>query len=154
MAAIAENRARRFSLFGILFSVFFPETGGWADLPPTVPGARAALWLAPLVLGILDMPRPTPLDSAVVLFPAIGFLPWGWNLRDCIARTARFMTSGLKGVSKTFGSFIFPMEFPVRSKIFLVLTMFFHYHFPCGDSSDMYVICGGCSGMCFGGRVG
>ena len=100
------------------------------------------------------MPRPTPLDSAVVLFPAIGFLPWGWNLRDCIARTARFMTSGLKGVSNIFGSFILSTGFPVRSKIFLVLPMVFHRYFPCGDSSDTYVICGGCSGMRFGGRVG
>ena len=64
------------------------------------------------------------------------------------------MTSGLNGVSKIPGSFILPTGFPVRSKTTLVLANVFHRHFPCGDSSDMYVICGISSGICFGGRAG
>ena len=48
------------------------------------------------------------------------------------------------------------MGFPSRSKIFAVFLggIVFHRYFPWGDSSDMYVICGGSSGVVFGGRAG
>src|SRR4030042_1029136 len=39
---------------------------------------------------------------------------------DCMARTARFMTSGLIGVAKTRGSSIFPTGLPSRLKILAV----------------------------------
>ena len=53
--------------------------------------------------------------------------------------TARFITSGLKGTSKIFGSLILSTGFPVRSKTFLVLTMALQPYFPCGEFSDRYV---------------
>jgi len=69
------------------------------------------------------MPRPVPRDSAEVLFPAMGSRPLGWSLWDCIASTARFMTSGLMGVAKTVGSVVFPVGFPSRLKIFAVFLV-------------------------------
>ena len=55
---------------------------------------KAAL-LLPLSLGTLAIPKPVPFDSAVVLFPAMGSLPWGWKLLDCWNMTAFLITSGL-----------------------------------------------------------
>src|SRR3972149_3628033 len=69
---------------------------------------KAAL-LEPLRRGTLAMCSPTPLDSAVVLFPASGSLPWGWKPWDCCAITALLMTSGLWGVWNTLGSSISSM---------------------------------------------
>ena len=40
-----------------------------------------------------------------------------------MARTARFMTSGRRGVSKTAGSAVSPVGFPWRSKIFAVFCV-------------------------------
>lgn len=114
VAAIAESRARRFSFFGMCFVIFFCDVGGWGCLPPTVPGARAALPLPPFMRGTRDMPMPVPRDSALVLFPAIGSRPWGCRRVDWMASTARFMMSGLKGVAKMVGSVVFPMGFPWR----------------------------------------
>ena len=37
-----------------------------------------------------------------------------------MARAARFITSGLRGVSKTVGSVVLPVGFPSRLKIFAV----------------------------------
>ena len=73
-----------------------------------------------------------------------------------MASTARFITSGLMGVAKSGGSVVFPMGFPSRSKIFAVFFggIVFHRYFPWGDCSDMYVICGGSSGVALGGRAG
>ena len=124
VAAIAENKAKRFSFFGIRLTIFFSEVGGCPALPFTVPGENAALPLGPLVLGILEIPEPVPLDSAVVRLPAMGSRPCGWNRVDCIARTARFMTSGLRGVAKTVGRSTLPTGLPSRLKIladFLVI---------------------------------
>ena len=85
------------------------------------------------------MPMPVPRDSALVFFPAIGSRPWGWILLDWIASTARFMTSGLRGVSKTVGSVVLPMGFPWRSKIFAVFLVgiVYHCYFPWVDSMDV-----------------
>ena len=80
-------------------------------------GAKAALPLPPLMRGTLAVALPVPRDSAVVLFPAIGSLPCGCILLDCIANTARFITSGLIGVENTVGSVIFPVDSPFKSKI-------------------------------------
>jgi hypothetical protein len=54
------------------------------------------------------------------------------------------------------GRVVFPMGFPLRSKILAVffVGIVFHRYFPWGDSSDMCVICGGSSGVVFGGRAG
>src|SRR5208337_2402108 len=95
--------------------------GGWACLPLTVPGAKAASPPGPLRRGRRAMPPPVPCDSAEVLFPAMGSLPCFWILFDCKARTARFMTSGLNGVAKTGGSSIFPVAFPSRFRTFATL---------------------------------
>ena len=78
--------------------------------------------------GTLEIPLPVPRDSAVVLFPAMGSLPCGCNLLDCMAKTARFITSGLNGVKKMFGSVVFPVDFPCKSKIsaFFCSGMVFH----------------------------
>ena len=86
----------------------------------TVLGAKAALPLPPLMRGILAVPLPVPRDSALVLFPAIGSLPCGCNLLDCMARTARFMMSGRRGVENTLGSVTLPVDSPCKSKIFAV----------------------------------
>ena len=65
----------------ILFLIFFSGVGGKAACPPTVLGMKAPLRLS-LILGILAIPWPVCQlwSGAVVLFPAIGSLPWGWNL--------------------------------------------------------------------------
>src|SRR4030066_265238 len=120
----SSSSVSAFSFFGIRLTIFFSEVGGCAALPFTVPGENAALPLGPLVLGILEIPEPVPLDSAVVRLPAIGSRPCGWNRVDCIARTARFMTSGLRGVAKTVGRSTLPTGLPSRLKIladFLVI---------------------------------
>ena len=90
-------------------------------------GAKAALPLPPLMRGILAVPLPVPRDSAVVLFPAMGSRPCGCILLDCMASTARFITSGLRGVENILGSVIFPVDSPFKSKIsaFFCLAMAF-----------------------------
>ena len=40
-----------------------------------------------------------------------------------MARTARLITSGLRGVSKMSGSVVLPTAFPWRSKIFAVFVV-------------------------------
>ena len=120
---MAESRASRASFLGMRFTIFFSDLGGWGCLPPTVLGAKAALPPPPFTRGSLAMPRPVPRDSALVFFPAIGSRPCGWSLLDWMARTARFMMSGLSGVSKTAGSVLLPMGFPWRSKIFAVFLV-------------------------------
>jgi len=80
VAAMAESNARRFSFLGMFFAIFLADVGGWGCLPPTVLGANAALPLPPLIRGTRAIPMPVPRDSAVVLLPAMGFLPWGWRL--------------------------------------------------------------------------
>ena len=75
VAAMAENNANRFSFLGMRLTILFSDVGGCAALPCTVPGANAAFPPGFFCFGILDAPLPVPLDSAVVLFPAIGSLP-------------------------------------------------------------------------------
>ena len=75
--------------------------------------------------GTLAWALPVPRDSAVVFFPAIGSLPCGWILLDCIAKTARLITSGLMGVWKTAGRLIFPVALPCKSKISAVFCAIF-----------------------------
>src|SRR5450756_365309 len=95
---MAEVKANFASFFGMFFIMIFSALGGWGCLPLTVPGAKAALPLPLLMRGILAVPLPVPRDSAVVFFPAMGSLPCGCILLDCMAKTARFITSGLRGV--------------------------------------------------------
>ena len=115
VAAMADCRARRFSFLGICRAIFFWDVGGWGCLPPTVLGANLAVPPPPLMRGTREIPMPVPRDSAVVFLPAMGSLPWGWCLWDCMASTARFITSGLSGVVKTVGSVVFVVGFPWRS---------------------------------------
>jgi hypothetical protein len=83
-------------------------------------GAKAALPPPPFTRGIRAIPMPVPRDSALVFCPAMGSRPWGWSLLDWMARAARFITSGLRGVSKTVGSVVLPVGFPSRLKIIAV----------------------------------
>ena len=133
VAAIAENSASRVSFLGMRRAIFFWDVGGWGCLPPTVLGANAA-FPAPLFMrGTRAIPMPVPRDSAVVLFPAMGSLPWGWRLCDCMVSTVRFITSGRNGVSKTVGSVVFVVGFPWRSYMVAVfwavvgMVRFFSY---------------------------
>ena len=111
---MADSNARRLSFFGICFTIILLTIGGCACLPPTVPGANLAVPPPPLIRGMRAIPAPVPCDSAVVRFPAIGSLPWGCSRFDCVARTARFITSGLSGVVNIVGSVVFPVGFPWR----------------------------------------
>ena len=115
VAAIADNSARRFSFLGMLRLIFFWAVGGWGCLPPTVLGANLAVPPPPLMRGTRAIAMPVPRDSAVVRLPAMGSLPWGWCLCDCMASTARFITSGLSGVVKIVGRVVFVVGFPWRS---------------------------------------
>ena len=45
-----------------------------------------------------------------------------------MASTARFITSGLRGVAKMVGSVAFPAAFPWRSKIFAVFLAGIIFH--------------------------
>lgn len=95
VAAMAESSASFASFLGMRFTIIFFDVGGWGCLPPTVLGANFARPPPPFSRGIRAMPEPVPRDSALVRLPAMGFLPWGWSLLVWVARTARFMTSGL-----------------------------------------------------------
>ena len=82
VAAMAESSATRRSFLFIDLAVRFEMTGGKAIRPPIVPGAKAAVpesGPCPPTRGTLEIPLPTPKDSAVVRFPAIGLRPCGWN---------------------------------------------------------------------------
>ena len=114
VAAIAENSAKRVSFLGMSFTIFFWLLGGCGCLPPTVLGANFAVPLPPLTRGTREIPLPVPRDSAVVRFPAIGSRPCGCRRLVCVARTARFITSGLRGVLNIVGSLAFAMGFPWR----------------------------------------
>src|SRR5207245_5227698 len=86
VAAIADFKASRLSFWLIRLASFLDVTGGNAILPLTVPGAKAAVpdkGPCPPIRGTRDIPLPTPKPSAVVLFPAIRFRPWGWKAWDC-----------------------------------------------------------------------
>jgi hypothetical protein len=120
VAAIAESSARRASFLGMCFTMFFCDVGGCGCLPPTVLGANFARPPPPLVLGMRAIPWPVPCDSAVVRLPAIGFRPWGCSRLVCVARTARFMTSGLSGVVNIVGSVVLAVGFPWRLKMLAV----------------------------------
>ena len=118
-------------------------------------GAKAALPLPLFIRGTLAVALPVPRDSAVVFFPAIRSLPCGCLLLDCMAKTARFITSGLSGVEKTLGRLILPVVLPCKSKISAVFCVINYFsYFPCGDSSEIYVTCGAASGVSVGGRAG
>src|SRR5437667_6939632 len=82
VAAIAALKASLFSFWLICLTSVFDVTGGNAILPLTVPGANAALpdkGPCPPIRGTLDIPLPTPNDSAVVLFHAFRLLPCSWQ---------------------------------------------------------------------------
>src|SRR5207245_9362307 len=99
VAAIAARKSRLFSFLLISLTSVLDVTGGNAILPLTVPGAKAALpdkGPCPPIRGTLDIPLPTPNDSAVVLFPAIRFRPWGWKLWDCLAIVVFLLSSHFK----------------------------------------------------------
>jgi len=55
------------------------------------------------------------MDSAVVRFPAIGFLPFAWNLLLWRATTTFCITSGRNGAAKTEGRLIFSDDLPLVS---------------------------------------
>ena len=114
VAAIAESSASFASFLGMRLTILFCAVGGCGCLPPTVLGANFARPSPPFSRGIRAIPEPVPRDSAVVRFPAMGSLPWGWSLLVCVASTARFMMSGLSGVLNMLGSGVLLVGFPWR----------------------------------------
>ncbi len=114
VAAMAERSASFASFLGMRLTIFFCAVGGWGCLPPTVLGANFARPPPPFSRGMRAIPEPVPRDSALVRLPAMGSLPWGWSLLVCVASTARFMTSGLRGVLKIVGRFVLLVDLPWR----------------------------------------
>lgn len=70
--------------------------------------------------------------------------------------TARFMTSGLRGVLNMVGSLMVVTRFPLRLKTLdEALPIFgFPLFYPCFDSRDIWMIFGEASGVSFGGLAG
>ncbi len=137
VAAIAERSARVRSFRLILFAVLFQGTGGKAMRPPTVPGAKAAVPESgppPPTRGTLEIPLPTPKPSAVVLLPAILFLPCAWKRCDCCATTAFLITSNRSGSVKAGGRTISPAGLPSVSRTLAVLGGDCNLYAPCFDA--------------------
>ena len=98
----------------IRLTIIFSAVGGCACLPPTVPGANAAVPAPPFMRGTRAIAMPVPRDSALVRLPAMGSLPCGWSRFVCVASTARLIMSGLSGVLNIGGRVVLAVGFPWR----------------------------------------